>query len=147
MTSSKWAIALTAFALAAFGLVACGGDDEPAPPPPEEATQPEEPPEDEQAAAEGGTIEVEADPDGALAYTTGELETDAGEVTIEFDNPSSVPHDVRIEDADGSDAGGTEVITQDQTTATVDLEPGSYTYYCSVSGHREGGMEDALEVR
>jgi plastocyanin len=138
---------LAVLALAAFGLAACGGDDDEATDeaPVVEETEPEAT-EEEAATGEGASIEIEADPDGTLAYTTGEISTEAGEVTIDFDNPSSVPHDVRIEDEDGNDLGGTSVITDDSESATVSLEPGTYTYYCSVAGHREAGMEDTLVV-
>jgi uncharacterized cupredoxin-like copper-binding protein len=67
-------------------------------------------------------------------------------VTIEFHNPASIPHDVMIEDADGNDVGGTEVITDDSDSVTLDLDAGDYTFYCSVPGHREAGQEGTLTV-
>jgi plastocyanin len=140
----KLLIALAALALASFGLVACGGDDDDEPTDPV-VTEAEEPANGNGAAGEGGTLEIAADGND-LAYTTGDLETEAGTVTIEFDNPSNIDHDVRIEDSSGNDLGGTEIITESSTTAEVDLEPGTYTYYCSVAGHRAAGMEGTLTV-
>ncbi|MBK5219425.1 MAG: cupredoxin domain-containing protein [Thermoleophilia bacterium] len=98
-----------------------------------------------EAAGPGGTIELAAD-ESALAYDTDSLESSAGEVTIDFTNPSSIGHDVAIE-KDGEEITATEVITQGEDSATAELEPGSYTFFCSVPGHREAGMEGTLTVR
>lgn len=98
-----------------------------------------------EASGSGGTIEVAAD-ESALAYNTDSLEAGAGEVEIDFTNPSSIPHDVDVE-KDGETIGGTEVFAEGEETATVELEPGDYTFFCSVPGHREAGMEGTLTVK
>jgi plastocyanin len=90
----------------------------------------------------GSTVEISADPSGALAYEQTDVSATAGSITIDFTNMSSVPHNVMIE---GSDSG-TDTITSSSTTATVDLEPGTYTFFCSVDGHRAAGMEGTLTV-
>lgn len=97
------------------------------------------------AAGPGGTVELAAD-ESALAYNTDSLEVDAGEVEIAFTNPSSIGHDVDVE-KDGEDLGGTEVISESEESVTLDLEPGDYTFFCSVPGHREAGMEGTLTVK
>lgn len=99
----------------------------------------------EEAAGPGGKLEVVAN-ESELAYEESSLETESGEVEIDFNNPSPIGHDVKIE-KDGEDLGGTEVITQSEESATVDLEPGDYVFYCSVPGHREAGMEGPLTVK
>ncbi len=139
----KLALVISVLALAAVGLAACGGDDETTSA--SETTTP--------TAADtggtggtGGTIAVEADPDGALAYTETELTASAGSNTIDFNNPAGLEHDVRIEDADGNDIGGTDTVSGGTTTGTVELEPGTYTYFCSVDGHADAGMEGTLTV-
>ena len=64
----------------------------------------------------GGTVAISADPDGALAFTETALTAPAGAITVEFDNPASLGHDVVIEDADGNELARTDVITGDSTT-------------------------------
>jgi plastocyanin len=98
-----------------------------------------------EAAGAGGTIEVAAD-ESALAYDTDSLEVEAGKVEIDFKNPSSIPHDVDVEQ-DGKEIGGTEVFADGEEAATVELKPGDYTFFCSVPGHREAGMEGTLTVK
>ncbi|HEY8810442.1 MAG TPA: plastocyanin/azurin family copper-binding protein [Solirubrobacterales bacterium] len=95
----------------------------------------------------GSTLKFEADPNGELAYTTTKASTKAGNVTVDFNNPQSLTHDVVIEDSSGQEVGKTELIGSEETSTTVDLKPGTYTFYCSVPGHREAGMEGTLTVK
>ena len=146
----KKLVAMFALLLAAFALVACGGGDDTT-----SDTTSEAPPAQENGGekeAEGGSegsaavFDVEADPSGGLAYTSDEASAKAGEVTVNFTNSSPVPHDVRIEDSGGKDVGGTEVFAEGNESTEVDLKPGEYTFYCSVPGHRQGGMEGTLKA-
>lgn len=100
--------------------------------------------------AEGGgsaTVSFEADPGGALAYTTKSATAKAGEATIEFNNPQPVEHDVAVESSGGEVVGQTELVTEGTSSAVVNLKPGKYTFFCSVPGHREAGMEGTLTVK
>jgi plastocyanin len=103
----------------------------------------------EAGGSEGGgsTVEFEADPSGELAYTTTEASAKAGKVTVDFKNPQGLTHDVTIEDSSGKEVGKTELIGEGETSTTVNLKPGTYTYFCSVPGHREAGMEGTLTVK
>ncbi len=98
-----------------------------------------------EAVGKGGKIEVAAD-ETALLYDTTSLEVDSGEVEIDFENPSSIGHDFDVE-KDGKEVASTEVITQSEESTTAELEPGTYTFFCSVPGHREAGMEGTLTVK
>jgi plastocyanin len=103
----------------------------------------------ESGASEGGgsTVKFEADPSGELAYTTTKASAKAGEVTVDFNNPQSLTHDVAIEDSGGKEVGKTELIGEGETSTSVELKPGTYTFYCTVPGHREAGMEGTLTVK
>jgi plastocyanin len=87
---------LIALALATAVFAGCGGDDneEPAatPAPTQEATQ-------EPAGGGGGgeTLKFSAPADGSLKFDQGDVTAKAGKVTVEFANPSSVPHAVEID--------------------------------------------------
>jgi plastocyanin len=93
----------------------------------------------------GSTVKISADPSGALKYEQTDVSATAGSVTIDFTNMSSLPHDVTIE---GNGASGqTDTITSSSTSTTIDLDPGTYTFFCSVDGHRAAGMEGTLTVK
>jgi plastocyanin len=92
----------------------------------------------------GSTIKISADPSGALKFEQTEVSATAGSITIDFTNMSSISHDVMIEGNGAS--GGTDQITDSTTSTTVDLDPGTYTFFCSVDGHRAAGMEGTLTV-
>ena len=93
----------------------------------------------------GSTVKITADPSGGLKYEETQVEAKAGSVTIDFTNMSSVPHNVTIEGNGAS--GGTDTITGASTSTTVDLQPGTYTFFCSVDSHRQAGMEGKLVVK
>ncbi len=143
-----------AIAIGSLGLVACGGSDDDTTPGGAE-TQAEETTEAGDAGggdAEGGTagngdvVDFETPEGSALAYTTDSATAEAGEATINFTNVQSIPHDVVIEDEAGETIAQTEVISEDSASTNANLEPGTYTFYCSIPGHREAGMEGTLTV-
>ena len=92
----------------------------------------------------GSTVQISADPSGALKFEQTDVSATAGSITIDFTNMSSLLHDVTIEGNGAS--GATDQITDSTTSTTVDLEPGTYTFFCSVDGHRAAGMEGTLTV-
>ncbi|HEX3325325.1 MAG TPA: plastocyanin/azurin family copper-binding protein [Solirubrobacterales bacterium] len=95
----------------------------------------------------GSTVKFEADPNGELAYTTTTATAKAGTVTVDFNNPQELTHDVAIEDSSGKEVGATELIAGGSDSTTVNLKPGTYHYFCTVPGHREAGMEGTLTVK
>jgi plastocyanin len=97
------------------------------------------------APAETGALSLEADAGGELAFNSDSLEASAGEVKITLDNPASVEHDVAIE-RDGEEIAKSDLVSEGTTEMSAELEPGEYVFYCSVPGHREGGMEGTLTV-
>ena len=90
---------------------------------------------DRMTGDEGASIDLEP-----LLYA-------GGKDTLDFTNDSSTPHDVVIEDSSGSEVARTDVITGTTTTTQADLKAGTYTFFCSVDGHREAGMEGTLTVK
>jgi plastocyanin len=93
----------------------------------------------------GATLAVSAPADGSLKFDQSSLSAKAGKVDVKFTNPSSTPHAVEIE-GNGVEVK-TKVITNGDASVTADLKPGTYEYYCPVSGHRAAGMEGKLTVQ
>lgn len=92
------------------------------------------------------TLELQADANGGFAFDKTSLEAPAGEVTIVMTNPSSIPHDIAIE-GNGVDVVGETVTDGGTSTVTANLEPGEYTYLCTVDSHADAGMEGTLTVK
>lgn len=127
--------------LLALGLAACGGGTG----------------DSEVAAAndDGAAAAIEAGSDGGgatsedsvtlvateFAYDPSSVTLSAGTpVEIVLDNQGAVEHDVTVEDGDEV----VHVAAGDTGSGTLTLEAGSYTFYCSIPGHREAGMEGTI---
>ena len=137
---------LAVLALVPFALAACGDDDSSSSSDTSASTSTSS---EDTAGTEkggGGTVSVSAVADGSLAFEESELTASAGSNSFEFTNPASTPHDFCIE-SDGSEVGCTDTISgSDTATLDEDLDAGDYTFYCSVPGHRDAGMEGTLTV-
>lgn len=89
--------------------------------------------------------------DGALEVAALDIEfdrdsyaTSAGEVEVRYVQQGSIAHTLVIEGVDGFKL---EVSASDDVDqGRAELEPGTYTLYCDVPGHREAGMVATLEV-
>jgi plastocyanin len=95
------------------------------------------------AEAENGTLSI---PVGTgLAYEFADAQAPAGPLTIESVNEQPVDHNIAV-DGNGVDEVGDVVANGGTSTVEVDLDAGEYAFYCSVPGHREGGMEGKLTI-
>jgi plastocyanin len=95
------------------------------------------------AVEKGGVISIPADPSGQLAFADAKATGTAGAVTIEMPNKSGTQHDIVI---DGLGKGPIVASGTSSFKATLDAGK-TYTYYCSVPGHRAAGMQGTLTVK
>ncbi len=99
------------------------------------------------AVESDGVLRIDADPTGQLAYVTKKAEGTPGPITIRMGNESTVEHDIAIEGngvtgkGPAVGKGGTSEFKLD------DIPAGTYTYYCTLPGHRAGGMEGTLTIK
>ena len=98
------------------------------------------------AAASSSELTLAADPSGATAFDREEGAVKAGTVTIRLVNESALEHNVAV--AQGArELGRSDTITGDETELQLDLRPGAYEFYCTVTGHRAAGMEGTLTAQ
>jgi plastocyanin len=127
------ALAAAPLVCAALALGGCGGDDD---------------------GGGGGSTTVDA---GATVTVVGKEYSfspsditvqGAGKVTIALKNEGSLAHDLHVL-KDGDDLGGTPVFQGKGETksGTVELQPGSYEFVCTVGNHEDLGMRGKLEVK
>jgi plastocyanin len=96
--------------------------------------------------ASAHTVALAANPTGLLKYTKSSVSVAPGSVTISFTNKSPVAHDVVLINSKNKILGKTPIFKGGTKSFTVTLSAGKYTYYCSVPGHRQAGMQGTLTV-
>jgi plastocyanin len=101
------------------------------------------------AASSGGKLALKAVESGGLSFDPKALTAKAGTVSITMDNPSgdSQPHAISVQGPGGVDASGQIAQPGSTSQVSVKLQPGKYTFYCPVDGHRAAGMQGTLTVR
>jgi plastocyanin len=97
------------------------------------------------AKGPGSTLQLAASPTD-LAYDTTSLTAKPGKVTIDFDNPAALEHNVAIEQG-GKEIATSATLAEGKTSVSADLATGTYTFLCTVPGHAEAGMEGTLVVK
>jgi mono/diheme cytochrome c family protein len=119
-----------------------------------QAGRPDERP--EPLVAEGGRLNLAADPTGATVFV-GQDQPEGGAVTkaeappgrlqLVMPNPASIPHNVALRGPGIQPTLG-EVVNKGGTSQiSVNVKAGEYTFFCSVSGHEQGGMVGTLTVK
>ena len=135
-------------AVAALGLAACGGGDDDNGGTTAAATPPATTTGGGGGGGGGSTVNFSTPSGTELAYNQKSASTKAGSVTVNFQNNESIPHDVAIQQGDsGSIIGQTDLVASGSASTTVNLTPGTYTFFCTVPGHREAGMVGPLTVK
>jgi plastocyanin len=98
------------------------------------------------SAGPATTLDVTSPASGATEFNPKGLQAKAGNVTISYDNPSPVSHSIALEDVNGTQLVASNTIANGTVRITRQLAPGQYTFYCTVPGHRQAGMEGTLTV-
>jgi nitrite reductase (NO-forming) len=98
---------------------------------------------------EGGDGGGSGAPDGPIVvnaaitgFDPGTIEAAAGEVELAITNLDAFEHDFTIDELGVNVAFG----ANETVDAAFEAGPGTYTFYCSIPGHREAGMEGTLMV-
>jgi plastocyanin len=101
------------------------------------------------AASSGGKLALKAVESNGLSFDPKTLTAKAGTVTITMDNPSgdSQPHAISVEGPGGVSGSGQIAQPGGTSQVSLKLEPGKYTFFCPVDGHRAAGMEGTLTVQ
>ncbi len=98
------------------------------------------------ASSAGGTVALAAKGD-QLAFNANKETAAAGKVAIKFTNNSALDHNVVLIDSSSKILGKTPTFRGGTKSFSTTLKPGTYTYYCSVPGHRQAGMQGTLTVK
>jgi plastocyanin len=99
-------------------------------------------------SASTGASSVSLAPQGNnLAFDANTETAKAGKVAIKFTNNSALQHNVTLVNSSNKILGKTPTFQGGTKSFSATLSPGTYTYYCSVPGHRQAGMQGTLTVK
>ena len=105
------------------------------------------------AEEKNGKLSIAANAQGQLAYETNKATAKPGQVTIEMPNMSGVSHNLAVETGEGgatpkgSKLGASQFVSKGTASVSVNLKPGTYTFFCEAPGHRAAGMYGTLTVK
>ena len=140
--STYW-LAVVSSLMLALALAACGSgsgsqDQQARQQPPAGQSQPAPTPGD------GAQAHVSA---SNFAFALDTAEARAGQVTFVVTNRASdMPHDFALK-GNGLEQKTAMLQPGQSATLSVDLQPGVYTYYCTIPGHDFLGMKGRFTVR
>lgn len=77
-------------------------------------------------------------------FDPAEITAPAGTLEIELVERGSQPHTLVFDDVEGYKLSVTRGNKND--SGSLDLEPGTYTYYCDIPGHRGQGMVGTITL-
>lgn len=130
--------ALAAAALLGVCVAACGDDDEATP--------------TTDVGGNGNGMGTVEDAGAALEFTAVDIDfgrdearASAGELEVTLTNEGAIEHSWLVEGHEDE----LRLYTQQSGATdegTLTLDPGTYTYYCDIPGHRAAGMEGTLTL-
>jgi plastocyanin len=131
-----------ALAISLAFLTACGSD----PAEPQAAATSAETSSGSSAPADSGETESITATEADFTISLDEDSLSPGSYEITVNNEGDATHDLVVA-RDGDDVAASDTIGPDEsTTLTVDLESGTYVFYCSIGDHRDMGMEVTVTV-
>lgn len=98
-----------------------------------------------EGGAEGGDAATTVEAQDPFSWSTNEITVQPGD-TIAVVPSGGLEHDFVVDEfgiQEPLPAGSTDTV---MVTIPEDAEPGEYTFYCSIPGHRESGMEGTLII-
>ena len=137
---------IIAYRLGATGTLAASGSSSAPAPTTTTSTTTMTAPSSGSGGSTAGAVKLNA-VDDQLAFNTDNATANAGKVTMDFTNNSALDHDVVLVDSQNKKIGQTPVFQGGTKSFSAKLSPGTYTYYCSVPGHRQAGMQGTLTVK
>ena len=149
---ASWRVAGVGLLVAtSLALAACGSSNNdnstasstPSTPPATSTTTPSATPAPSSA---GGTVALSAQ-GSQLAFNATSETAKTGKVALKFTNDSALQHNVTLADSSNKVLGKTPTFQGGAKSFCATLKPGTYTYYCSVPGHRQAGMQGTLTVK